>query len=319
MSIITNFAQRVKGKFRHFLETLPTHALTIPQNSGYNYTVMSPTPRVLLSIDYEPWFALTRRYDSLQGTSARRTLDGGFTQQALNPILDILGSARASFYLVGEIAEWYPEVPQKIIAHGHELGLHCQFHRPLVNPTELESDLISSAGWRTTYPTRGYRAPMVGISEEGYDLLARHGFSYSSSIYAPSGNLIQKGPLHELPVSSLALFGGGKPLQAPRHFSTRLLLGGEVPYGSSFMIGLMPGIILRIIEKELRNGLSPVIILHPYELVRPPSFTRRMAKDLVAHPLLLPFMLDKAHFLKTLLKHFPVSPLADYLNEVLND
>ena len=33
-------------------------------------------------------------------------------------------------YLVGEIAEWYPEVPQKIVAAGHELGLHCHIHHP---------------------------------------------------------------------------------------------------------------------------------------------------------------------------------------------
>ena len=280
---------------------------------------MPPTPRVLLSIDYEPWFALTRRYDTLQDSEARRTLDDGFTQQAIDPILEMLAPARASFYLVGEIAGWYPEVPQKIIAAGHELGLHCQIHRPLVNPVELERDLLGSAGWRANYPVSGYRAPMVGISEEGYHLLAKHGFSYSSSIYAPSGNLIQKGAIRELPVSSLALFGSAKPLQAPRHFSTRLLLGGEVPYGSSFMIGLMPGLILRILEKELRAGLSPVIILHPYELARPRAFIRRMAPDLAAHPLLLPFTLDKSPFLKTLIKHFPVSPLADYLNEARHD
>jgi hypothetical protein len=280
---------------------------------------MPPTPRVLLSIDYEPWFALTRRYDQLRDCDQRRALDGGFTQTAIDPILDILGSARASIYLVGEIAEWYPEVPQKIVAAGHELGLHCQIHRPLVELDELEEDLVASTAWRAPYHLRGYRAPMVGIQEDAYALLARNGFDYSSSIYAPAGTLLKKESVWELPVSSLALFGGSKDLSAPRKFSTGLLLGGEVPYGSSFMIGLMPDLILRILERELRAGLSPVIIMHPYEIVSPQAFVRRLGRDLLAHPLLFPFTLNKSRFLRSLLKNFPVSGLATYLDEALND
>jgi hypothetical protein len=84
------------------------------------------------------------------------------------------------------------------------------------------------------------------------------------------------------------------------------------------MIGLMPKTILRIIEREIRAGLSPVIIMHPYELIRPEAFLRRLGRDVAAHPLLFPFTLNKANFLKTLLKHFPVSPLGTYLDEVLH-
>jgi hypothetical protein len=298
------------------------HYFTIPTHHGNLQAIiqprMPPSPRVLLSIDYEPWFALTRRYDCISEPEKRRALDGGFTSQAIDPILEMLGPARASFYLVGEIAEWYPHVPEKITAAGHELGLHCQTHRPLVDPAELRRDLQASAGWRQKFPLRGYRAPMVGISEEAYELLALNNFSYSSSIYAPAGTLLQKGQMWELPVSSLPLFGSTSELSAPRHFSTGLLLGGEVPYGSSFMIGLMPAMILRILEKELHSGLSPVIILHPYELIRPEAFVRRLGRDLLAHPLLFPFTLNKSGFLKSLLRNFPVSPLGVYLDEVLH-
>lgn len=274
-----------------------------------------PSPRVLLSIDYEPWFALTRRYDSWRDPEQRRALDGGFTRQALDPILNLLGKARASIYLVGEIAEWYPEIPQKIVAAGHELGLHCQFHRPLVDENELAQDLAASAPWRARYTVLGYRAPMVGISEAAYPLLEQAGFLYSSSIYAPSGSLHRKNGLWELPVSTLSLFNRPAQLTAPRHFSTKLLAAGEVPYGSSFMIGLMPNLVLKILERELRAGFSPVIILHPYELVRPEHFLRRLGRDAASRPLIFPFTLDKSAFLKTLLAHFPVSPLLDYVQK----
>jgi len=277
---------------------------------------MSPTPRVLLSIDYEPWFALFRHYDSLTNSDQRRELDGGFTLRALDPILEQLGTSKASIYLVGEVGEWYPEIPQKIVSAGHELGLHCHVHRPLKSVEELAQDIHASSLWRKQYNVRGYRAPMVGISEAAYPLLDENGFAYSTSIYAPTGVLPQKGNVWEIPVSTWRMFGNNETYTAPRDFSFKLLFSGEFPYGSSFSIGLLGNQVLKIIERELKRGRSPSIFLHPYELVRPPS-SNRLTRDMILNPHLLPFLRDKSGFLKTLLKHFPVSPLGTYLDEVL--
>lgn len=277
---------------------------------------MPPAPRVLLSIDYEPWFALFRYYDKLTNREQRRKLDEGFTAYAIDPILELLGDSKASIYLVGEIAEWYPEVPQKIVNAGHELGLHCHIHRPLINVNELASDLRASAGWCRQYGVRGYRAPMVGISEEAYPLLRDAGFSYSSSIYAPSGTLLPKGEMWEIPVSTVSVRENDTTYLAPRDFSFNLLFNGEFPFGSSFSIGLLGKNILKVIERELGRGLSPVIILHPYELVKP-ARSARLTRDLIVHPLFIPFLRDKSPFLKSLLQSFPVSPLGIYLDQSL--
>lgn len=200
---------------------------------------MSLTPRVLLSIDYEPVFALFRHYDRITDVKTRRDLDAGFTLQAIDPILSQLGQSKASIYLVGEIVEWYPEVPQKIVAAGHELGLHCHIHRPLVNVNELADDIRASFPWCQQYKVRGYRAPMIGIRETAYHLLGKAGFLYSSSIYAPAGILLKKGNVWEIPVSTLRLREANGNYVAPRDFSPKLLLDGEIPYGSSFSIGLI--------------------------------------------------------------------------------
>ena len=157
---------------------------------------------------------------------------------------------------------------------------------------------------------------MVGISEAAYQLLAASGFQYSSSIYAPAGILLQKGNVWEIPVSTLRLRGENGNYTAPRDFSIKLLLDGEIPYGSSFSIGLMGRRILKIIEEELKRGCSPVIILHPYELVNPGS-SARLTRDLIRNPLFLPFLWDKSAFLRDLLRNFPVSPLGTYLDERL--
>ncbi|WKZ47453.1 MAG: hypothetical protein QY306_16695 [Anaerolineales bacterium] len=277
---------------------------------------MTISPRVLLSIDYEPVFALFRHYDRIADVKTRRDMDDGFTARAIDSILDQLGDSKASIYLVGEIAEWYPDVPQKIVAAGHELGLHCQFHRPLVNVDQLASDLRDSSAWRKQFGVQGYRAPMVGISEAAYPLLESYGFQYSSSIYAPAGTLLKKGRMWEIPVSTWRTRDAHENLVAPRDFSFKLLLGGEFPYGSSFSIGLMARRILSIIEEELKRGHSPVLIMHPYELVTPPS-SARLTRDLMRNPLFIPFLWDKSPFLRDVLRLFPVSPLKTYLDETL--
>ena len=277
---------------------------------------MPLSPRVLLSIDYEPVFALFRHYDRLTDPEQRRDLDQGFTLEAIDPILERLGDSKASIFLVGEIAGWYPEVPQKIVAAGHELGLHCHIHRPLIDVNQLAEDLRASASWCKQFGVRGYRAPMVGISESAYKLLGEAGFSYSSSIYAPAGILLRKGEIWEIPVSTLRVLGKNEEFVAPRDFSFHLLFGGEFPYGSSFSIGLIGMRLFRIIEQELKRGLSPVIILHPYELVSPGTSTR-LTRDLMRNPLFLPFLRDKSSFLAELLRSFPISPLGSYLDETL--
>ena len=277
---------------------------------------MSITPRVLLSIDYEPWFALFRHYDNISDSRQRRELDGGFTLHALDPILEQLNGSQASIFLVGEIAGWYPEVPQKILAAGHELGLHCHIHRPLKNVEELAQDVRASAAWRKKYAVRGYRAPMIGIDEAAYKLLEENGFAYSSSIYAPAGILVRKGNVWEIPVSTMRWRGNNDIYAAPRAFTFNLLFSGEFPYGSSFSIGLLGTQILKFIERDLKRGLSPSIFLHPYELVKP-QLSARLIRDLIPNPHLLPFLRNKSGFLKSLLQNFPVSSLGAYFDEML--
>jgi hypothetical protein len=272
----------------------------------------------MLSIDYESWFALFRRYDQIIDPEQRRALDDHFSRDALDPILDQLHGKSVSFYLVGEIAHWYPEVPRKIVDAGHELGLHCQVHRSLIDADELAADLQASIAWRKQYHVRGYRAPMIGISEAGYPLLSAAGFVYSSSIYAPAGTLFKKQNVWELPVSTLTFLGKEPPRTAPRNFSFNLLTQGEFPYGSSFSIGLSPYAVLKMIEHDLKRGLSPVLFLHPYELARPPKWFERTWRDVIANPLLLSFTLNKSAFLAAILKHFPVSTLGAYVDEALS-
>ncbi len=275
---------------------------------------MIPSPRLLLTIDYESWFAPSRRYDFLF-PEERLALDEGFARNAIDPILEILADTKVSFYLVGELVEWYPELPQKIFDAGHEVGFHCQVHRPLTLLADIEHDLQTSAGWRKKYNVQGFRAPMINTVEGVYPLLEQNGFTYSSSLYAPTGTFLRKGNIWEVPVSTFPLFKKPSSFIAPRRMNLPLVLGGEFPYGSSMMSGLFTKTVYKIIEKELRAGLSPAIFLHPYEIVSPSRWPRRFARDMLLNPLLYPFTLNKSSFLKDLLESFPISTIQHFINE----
>jgi hypothetical protein len=279
---------------------------------------MSPSPRLLLTIDYESWFAIFRRYDKLS-SDQRRAFDNNFTRNAIEPILDRLKNAKASFYLVGELIDWYPELPQKIFDAGHEIGFHCQVHRPLKTVEDIRHDLERSAGWRKKFNVRGYRAPMIRTIEEVYPILEKNNITYSSSLYAPTGTAINKNNIWEFPVSTYPLFGRLKNLSAPRHMNLSLLLSGEFPYASGMMSGLLPKTVYKIIEAELKRGLSPIIFLHPYEIVRPDRWRNRLDWDLALHPQLYPFTLSKATFLDDLVKSFPITTMIDFVNEYAHE
>ena len=167
---------------------------------------MTPPPRLLLTIDYESWYALSRRFDNLS-SDKRHVLDENFARNAIDPILEKLKDAKASFYMVGELVDWYPELPQKIFDAGHEVGFHCQVHRPLTTVEDIKHDLERSADWRKKFHVQGYRAPMIRTIEELYPLLGQNDFVYSSSLYAPTGTKIKKDNVWEFPVSTYQLFG----------------------------------------------------------------------------------------------------------------
>lgn len=277
---------------------------------------MTPSPRLLLTIDYESWLALSRRYDFL-APEERHALDGGFARDAIDPILERLGDSKASFYLVGELVDWYPELPQKIMEAGHEVGFHCQVHRPLITVEDVELDLKKSVDWRKKYKVHGFRAPMINTVEGVYPLLEQNDFTYSSSLYAPTGTILQKGKIWEIPASTLPLRKRPTSFHAPRRMDIPLLLGGEFPYSSSFMSGLFTKTVFKTIEKEFKAGLSPVIFLHPYEITPPARWPARFARDLLANPLLFPFTLSKSTFLNDLIRSFPTSTVESYVSEVI--
>lgn len=108
-------------------------------------------------------------------------------------VLDLLNRhrCRATFFVLGWVAERQPEIVREILAAGHEVGCHSYWHRCVwrLSPEEFRADTrraraaIEDAGGQ---PVLGYRAPSFSIVERSLwaiEILAEEGFIYDSSVF----------------------------------------------------------------------------------------------------------------------------------------
>lgn len=58
------------------------------------------------------------------------TFDDGPSAECTDKVLDVLKekNVKATFFLIGEYVEKYPEVARRIVAEGHTIGVHCYVH-----------------------------------------------------------------------------------------------------------------------------------------------------------------------------------------------
>ena len=142
----------------------------------------------ILTFDIEEWFHI---HDTAWvGESSWPALD----KRVLKNTGVILGflethQLKATFYILGWIAEQYPELVQTIAAQGHEIGYHSWRHlRPFrQQKQEFERDLalgLELLGRLTGQSITTYRAPDLTLNTESSwiaDCLLAHGITSSSS------------------------------------------------------------------------------------------------------------------------------------------
>jgi polysaccharide deacetylase family protein (PEP-CTERM system associated) len=114
-------------------------------------------------------------------------------EASTDKLLAMFASAgvKATFFVLGWIAERYPELVKRIAADGHELASHGYWHRLIyeITPEQFRDDLTRSrnaieqaAGVRVT----AYRAPSFSIGPRSLwalEILVESGFTIDSSIF----------------------------------------------------------------------------------------------------------------------------------------
>lgn len=91
--------------------------------------------------------SLVLTHGTRQGSTRYLTFDDGPDPQYTPPLLDLLArlGVRATFFLVGEKIERYPELVRRIVDEGHLLGNHSYSHWSFKNMTTRKKlDEISS-------------------------------------------------------------------------------------------------------------------------------------------------------------------------------
>lgn len=154
-------------------------------------------------------------------------------------VLDLFAqqNVKSTFFVLGWVAQQYPQLITRIINEGHELASHGFYHQRLtqLSRAEVENDITSSKGILEDISgaaIKGYRAPSFSINQSNIwvlDVLAELGFQYSSSTYPVKHDLYgeptwprkayktQSGII-EIPLSTLQLASRNWPISGGGYF-----------------------------------------------------------------------------------------------------
>jgi polysaccharide deacetylase family protein (PEP-CTERM system associated) len=223
----------------------------------------------LLTIDVEDWFH-TSALDPFIGPEQWDRQDSRVVAN-VHQLLEILEAhhTRATFFILGWVAERYPELVREIDAGGHEICSHGYRHRLIYNLTPAQfkeflerskkilEDLIGK-------PAQGYRATSFSIIKKtlwALDLIQEAGFTFDSSIF-PIGHHDIYG-LRDCPRYPFKFENG--LIEIPP--STLRILGHNIPLGGGGYFTLFPYWLTKLsIHRVNQEGYPAMVYLHPWEL-----------------------------------------------------
>lgn len=227
-----------------------------------------------LTIDVEDYFQVTAFEHAVDRNSwsAMETR----IERNCNKLLSILEDykVKATFFVLGWIAERYPILIRTIFNEGHEIASHGFDHKTVHNQSRdaFKDDIVKTKAILediTGSKIKGYRAPSFSINNSSLwalDILYDQGHLYDSSIFP-----IIKHDRHELASSRrfpylIKLDHKGTIREFPP--STIKFLGLNVPIAGGGYLRLYPmGLVKRAIKKINEREKQPAIIyIHPWEL-----------------------------------------------------
>ncbi len=187
-------------------------------------------------------------------------------------ILDILAEfdTKATFFMLGEVAETYKQMVRQIAKGGHELGVHGYKHLRVNNLTreqfraevEPAKKLIEDL---TGQNMLGYRAAAFSVNLKMtwvFEVLAELGFKYDSSIY-PIKSRRYGDPSARLEPFQVPL-PGGTIWEIPP--ATLEFLSRRWPAGGGGYLRHFPYQLSRWALRKINSSRPATVYIHPYEI-----------------------------------------------------
>ena len=227
---------------------------------------MSKTGHNALTVDVEDWYHVCGI--GVQAVAPRHTWR---VEQNVAKLLVLLErfQCRATFFMLGSVAEALPGLAPMIAAKGHEIASHGYSHTLLseMDRRQFEDELLRTGeilyGQTGRRPV-GYRAPQWSVSPATPwvdDILAGHGYCYDSSrnplpvVGDPSAERFPyriataHGTLWEIP-----------PMVTPIGITT-------LPTGGGWGFRLFPAALIRATIDSCQRAQTPAVLyLHPREV-----------------------------------------------------
>jgi len=225
----------------------------------------------ILTVDVEDWFHIcgVENHISLTDWSG---LESRVTYNTLN-ILDLLcrKKVKATFFILGCVAERHPDLIKQIQNADHEIATHGYSHRRVytMTPGIFREDLKKSVNiisHITNATVKGFRAPEWSIRDDSLwalDILQQEGFVYDSSM-APLhiiGNPNYRTTPHVVNLDQGYLW------EVPPLVGTMPLV--NFPLGGGWGLRTFPYSLIRTAIQNLNDQDQPALIfLHPREFDR---------------------------------------------------
>ena len=237
------------------------------------------------TVDLEDWYQgltstnpLVERWPSFESRVEKSTRD----------LLAILSEqdVRATFFVLGYVADSYPDLIAEIAAAGHEIGVHGYYHRFVSRLTAAEfaeelDRTVAAIDRITGIRPIGHRAPYFSLNGDtpwAFEVLESHGFLYDSSVF-PTKNMLYGFP--DAPRFPYKV-PGHEVIEFPA--TTISMAGKKWPIAGGFYNRALPYAAIRHGIRQVNEQGEPAIIyIHPWELDTGQTYDRVTFRERITH------------------------------------
>lgn len=224
-----------------------------------------------LSVDVEDYFmvenfAATIRFEDWEKYPLR-------LEKSTGKLLEIFRKCKvkATFFVLGWVAEKLPRLVQQVAAEGHEIACHGYSHRRV---DELGKERFAEEIKKAKLilenlvgkPVVGYRAATYSLNEKtpwAWDILAEAGFRYDSSYRPFLGHILPRMPVNR--AEEIRTKGGKTLVEFP--ITVEKILGLRLPlYGGGYLRLFPISWIAGGIRRLNARGMPANVHLHPWEV-----------------------------------------------------